>query len=165
MTIRIVEFDPHTASDQLWAAFNETRRAIDREFLPDEPILDDEEAQREAQSTNPMVEFRRWVAMEEDGVAGSIQAAYRRERLRPVSLGRGRGPGKLAALRHRHRLFREVHRLMHSLDKTVLTTSSPTSRGMRSSNISARWRSIARWSNEPSSRRSSVGLNPQTPIT
>jgi hypothetical protein len=78
MTIRIVEFDPHTASDQLWAAFNETRRAIDREFLPDEPILDDEEARREAQTTNPMVEFRRWVAMEEDGVAGSIQAAYRR---------------------------------------------------------------------------------------
>ena len=31
MTIRIASFDPYTASDQLWAAFNETRRAIARE--------------------------------------------------------------------------------------------------------------------------------------
>ena len=64
MTIRIASFDPDTASDQLWAAFNETRRAIDREFLPDEPILNDAETRREVQRTNPMVEFRRWVAME-----------------------------------------------------------------------------------------------------
>ena len=37
MTIRIASFDPYTASDQLWAAFNETRRAIAREFWPDDP--------------------------------------------------------------------------------------------------------------------------------
>jgi hypothetical protein len=39
MTIHIAPFDPHTASDQLRAAFNETRRAIARELWPDEPIL------------------------------------------------------------------------------------------------------------------------------
>jgi len=55
MTIHIAPFDPHPASDQLWGAFNETRRAIDREFLPDEPILDDAETRREVQRTNPMV--------------------------------------------------------------------------------------------------------------
>lgn len=32
MTIHIAPFDPHTASDQLWTAFNETRRAIACEF-------------------------------------------------------------------------------------------------------------------------------------
>jgi hypothetical protein len=78
MTIRIISFDPYTASDELWAAFNETRRAIAREFLPDEPILDDAETRREVQTTNPMVEFRRWVAMERDEVAGSFRAAFRR---------------------------------------------------------------------------------------
>ena len=78
MTIRIVLFDPHTASDELWAAFNEMRRAIAREFLPDEPILDDAETRREVQTTNPMVEFQRWVAMEGEEVAGSIRAAFRR---------------------------------------------------------------------------------------
>ena len=78
MTTYIVLFEPHAASDQLWAAFNETRRAIAREFWPDEPILDDAETRREVQRTNPMVEFRRWVAMEGEEVAGSIRAAFRR---------------------------------------------------------------------------------------
>ena len=71
-------FDPHTASDELWATFNETRRAIAHEFWPDEPILDDAETRREVQTNNPMVEFRRWVAMEGDEVTGSILAAFRR---------------------------------------------------------------------------------------
>jgi hypothetical protein len=78
MTIRIEPFDPHTASDELWAAFNATRRAIAVELWPDEPVLDDTETRREVQTTNPMVEFRRWVAMEGDEVAGSIRAGFRR---------------------------------------------------------------------------------------
>ena len=59
MTIRIAPFDPHAASDELWAAFNETRRAIAHEFWPDEPILDDAETRREVQTNNAVVEFRR----------------------------------------------------------------------------------------------------------
>src|SRR5215472_12524648 len=78
VTIRIAPFDPHTASDELWATFNETRRAIAHEFWPDEPILDDAETRREVQAINPVVEFRRWVAIEGDEVAGSIRAAFRR---------------------------------------------------------------------------------------
>jgi hypothetical protein len=89
MTIRIIEFDPHTASDELWAAFNETRRVIAHEFWPDEPILDDAKTRREVQTTNPMVEFRRWVAMEGDEVAGSIRAAFRH----PVRRTRKTMPG------------------------------------------------------------------------
>ena len=108
MTIRIVLFDPHTASDELWAAFNETRRAIAREFWPDEPILDDAETRREILTINPMIEFRRWVAMEGDEVAGSVRAAFpparytKRERLCPVPLGWRQCPGQVAASWHRH---------------------------------------------------------------
>lgn len=135
MTIRIIEFDSHTASDDLWAAFNETRRAIHREFWPDEPILDDTETRREVQTINPMVEFRRWVAMEGSGVVGSIRVAFRRpgtpdekDYARFLWAGGGvransrrRGIGTL--------LFREVHRLMHDLDKTVVTMTSQTEPG------------------------------------
>jgi GNAT superfamily N-acetyltransferase len=135
MTIRIIEFDPHTASDDLWAAFNETRRAIAREFWPDEPILDDAEARQEVQTVNPMVEFRRWVAMEGDEVAGSIRAAYRRSGT-PDEKDHARflwaGGGVRASSRRRRvgtLLFREVHQLMHTLDKTVLTMSAQTEPG------------------------------------
>jgi GNAT superfamily N-acetyltransferase len=130
VTIRIAPFDPHTASDELWAAFNETRRAIAHELWPDEPTLDDAETRREVQTNNPMVEFRRWVAMEGDEVAGSIRAAFRRagtpdekDYARFVWAGGGvrassrrRGVGTL--------LLREVYRLMHALDKSVLTMSA-----------------------------------------
>jgi hypothetical protein len=47
MTIRNTPFNPHTASDELGAAFNETRRAIAREFWPDELVLDEAETRRE----------------------------------------------------------------------------------------------------------------------
>ena len=135
MTIRIAPFDPHTASNQLWAAFNETRRAIAHEFWPDEPILDDAETRREVQSTNPMVEFRRWVAMEGDGVAGSIRAAFRRPGT-PHEEDHARflwaGGGVRASSRRRGvgtLLLGEAHRLMHALDKTVLTMSARTEPG------------------------------------
>jgi len=135
MTIRIIEFDPHTASDELWAAFNETRRVIAHEFWPDEPILDDAETRREVQTTNPMVEFRRWVAMEGDEVAGSIRAAFRRPGT-PDEKDYARilwaGGGVRASSRRRGAgtlLLREVHQLMHALDKTVLTMSAQTEPG------------------------------------
>ena len=135
MTIRIASFDPYTASDQLWAAFNETRRAIAREFWPDEPMLDDAETRREVQTINPMVEFRRWVAIEGDEVAGSIRAAFRR----PGTLDEKdyarflwAGGGVRASSRRRGvgtLLLREAHQLMHALDKAVLTMSAQTQPG------------------------------------
>jgi hypothetical protein len=135
MTIRIASFDPYTASDELWAAFNETGRAIAREFLPDEPILDDAETRRKVQTTNPMVEFRRWVAMEGDEVAGSIRTASRRPgTLHEEDYARflWAGGGVRASSRRRGvgtLLLGEVHRLMHALDKTVLTMSAQTEPG------------------------------------
>ena len=73
MTIHIAPFDPHPASEKLWAALNDTRRAIAAEFWRDEPILDDAETRREIQTHNPMLEFRRWVAMEGEEVAGWVR--------------------------------------------------------------------------------------------
>jgi GNAT superfamily N-acetyltransferase len=135
MTVRIVPFDPHTAGDQLWAAFNDTRRTIDREVLPDEPFLDDAEIRREVLTFNPMVEFRRWLAMEADAVVGAVRAAFRRPGT-PHEKDYARflwaGGGVRAGSRRRGvgtLLLREVHGLMHALDKTVLTMSSLTEPG------------------------------------
>jgi len=135
MSIRITPFDPHTASDQLWAAFNETRRAIARECWPDEPILDDAETRREVLTTNPLVEIRRWVAMGGAEVAGSIRAAYRRPGT-PHEKDYARflwaGGGVRASSRRRGigtLLLREVHQLMHALDKTVLTMTTQAAAG------------------------------------
>jgi GNAT superfamily N-acetyltransferase len=135
VTIRIASFDPHTASDELWAAFNETRRAVAHEFWPDEPILDDTETRREVQTNNPMVEFRRWVAMEGEEVAGSIGAAFRRSGT-PNEEDYARFLWAWGGVRASSRrcgvgtlLLREIHQLMHALDKTVLTMSAQTEPG------------------------------------
>ena len=82
-----------------------------------------------------MAEFRRWVAMEGDEVAGSIRAVFRRpgtpnekDYARFLWAGGGvrarsrrRGVGTL--------LLRKVHGLMHALDKTVLTMTAQTESG------------------------------------
>ena len=76
--LHITPFDPHSASDELWAAFNDTRRALAAEFWRDEPILSDAEIRQEIQRIDPLWEFRRWVAMEGSEVAGSCRVAFRR---------------------------------------------------------------------------------------
>jgi GNAT superfamily N-acetyltransferase len=135
MTVRIIEFEPHAAGDALWQRFNETRRAIAHEFWPDEPILDDAETRREVLRTNALWEIRRWVAMEGEEVAGSCRITFRRPGTRNAqdhapflwagggvrASSRRRGVGTL--------LLREVLRVMHGLDKTVLTMSSLTESG------------------------------------
>ena len=135
MTTHIALFEPHAANDQLWAAFNETRRAIAREFWPDEPILDDAETRREIVTTNPLVEFRRWMAMEGNEVAGWVRAAFRRPGT-PNEKDYARflwaGGGVRASSRRRGvgtLLLREVHSLMHALDKSVLTMTAQTEPG------------------------------------
>jgi len=135
MTTHIALFEPDTASDQLWAAFNETRRAIAREFWPDEPILDDAETRREILTINPMIEFRRWVAMEGDEVAGSVRAAFRRPGTpNEKDYARFLWAGGGVRARSRRRgigtlLLRELHGLMHALNKTVLTMTAQTEPG------------------------------------
>ena len=135
MTIRIAAFDPHAASDELWAAFNETRRAIAAEFWPDEPILDDPEPRREIQTHNPLVQFQRWVAMEGDEVAGSVRVAFRRPgtpdaaEYAPFLWAGGGVRASFRRLGVGSLLLREVNGLMHALDKSVLTMSAQTEPG------------------------------------
>jgi GNAT superfamily N-acetyltransferase len=135
LSIRVVPFDPQTASDELWAAFHDTRRGVAAELWPSEPIFSDDEIRTEMQQVNPLWEFRRWVAMEGRKVIGSVRVGFRGPGTPNAAdhapfLGGGgavradarrRGVGTL--------LLREVHRLMHALDKSVLTLSAHTEPG------------------------------------
>ena len=47
LSIRVVPFDPQTASDELWAAFHDTRRGVAAELWPSEPIFSDDEIRTE----------------------------------------------------------------------------------------------------------------------
>ena len=108
------------------------------EIWPDEPILSDAESRAEIQQIDPLWESRRWVALEGGAVIGSARVWFRRPDTPHAAdhapfLGSGgmvradarrRGAGTL--------LLREVHRLMHALDKTVLTMSAQTEPGMGS---------------------------------
>jgi len=131
----VTPFDPHSASDELWAAFNDTRRALAAEFWRDEPILSDAEIRQEIQRIDPLWEFRRWVAMEGSEVAGYFRVAFRRpDTPHAADHARFLGSGGMVRADARRRgagslLLREVHRLMHTLDKTVLTMSSQAEPG------------------------------------
>ena len=135
LSLHITPFDPHGASDELWAALSDTRRALAAELWPDEPLLSDAEIRKEIQRIDPLWEFRRWVAMEGSEVAGSCRVAFRRPDT-PNAADHARflwaGGGVRANSRRRGAgtlLLREVHRLMHTLDKTVLTMSSQAEPG------------------------------------
>jgi GNAT superfamily N-acetyltransferase len=133
--IRVAPFDPHSASDELWAGFHDTRRAVVAEIWPDEPILSDAESRAEIQLIDPLWESRRWVALQGGAVIGSARVWFRRPDTPNAAdhapfLGGGgmvradarrRGAGTL--------LLREVRRLMHALDKTLLTMSAQTGPG------------------------------------
>jgi hypothetical protein len=51
--IRIAPFDPHTASNELWATFLDTRRALVAELWPSEPLLSDAESRTEYSRSIP----------------------------------------------------------------------------------------------------------------
>ena len=135
LTIRIVPFDPHAASDELWTTFYQTRRAILAELWPSEPMLSEAEFRTEVQLADPLWEIRRWVALEGREVVGYVRVGFRRSGTPNADdhapfLGgwgairadaRRRGAGSL--------LLREVQRLMHELDKRVLTLSADAQPG------------------------------------
>lgn len=133
--IEIVPFDPSTASPERWAAFHASRRAIAAQLHPGDPVLSDPEAQSELQRVDPLWEFRHWVALAGGELIGSVHVGFRRpgttnaaEHSPFLTAGgavraeaQRRGAGTL--------LLREIHTLMHALDKTVLTLSAHTAPG------------------------------------
>lgn len=133
--IRIALFDPLSAGDEVWAAFNDTRRALAAELWPSEPILDDAETQTEIRRIDPLWGSRRWIAMEGSEVAGAAWAAFRQQDAPGAACHAGflwAGAGVRASSRRRGAgslLLCEVHRLMHALDKTVVTMSAQTEPG------------------------------------
>jgi GNAT superfamily N-acetyltransferase len=133
--IRVVQFDPHTASDDLWAGFHETRRAVVAELWPAEPVLSDAEFRAEIRRVDPLWESRRWVALEGHDVVGSARVWFRRpDTPNAADHARFLGSGGMVRADARRRgagtlLLREVHRLMDALDKNVLTLSANTEPG------------------------------------
>ena len=135
LPIKIRPFDPHAASPELWASFHASRRAIAADLWPDNPVLSDEETEIELKRVDPLNDVRRWIALAGGDVIGSARAFFRRHgtpnadehapylycwgAVQPGS--RLRGAGSL--------LLREVHGLMTSLGKTMLTTSAHTEPG------------------------------------
>jgi hypothetical protein len=77
-SIRVVPFEPQTASDELWAAFHDNRRAVEAELWPSEPMLSDDEIRTEIRQVSPLWEFRRWLALEGAEVVGSVRVGFRR---------------------------------------------------------------------------------------
>jgi GNAT superfamily N-acetyltransferase len=127
LLIQICVFDPQTASPERWLAYHAFRRTLAAELWPDDPVLSDAEVEYEMKEVVPLWEARRWLALLGADVVGSCWVGFRRpgtpdaaEHSRFISGSssvradmRRRGIGTL--------LLREVHTLMHELDKTLLT--------------------------------------------
>jgi GNAT superfamily N-acetyltransferase len=132
---QITPFDVDAAGPEIWAAFHAHRHAIAAELHPDDPILSDAECEYEMRRTNPLWEVRRWVVLDGPDVAGVGSVWFRRagtpnaEDHAPflscsgsvLAETRRKGVGTL--------LLREVHALMRTLDKTVLSLSAHTDAG------------------------------------
>ncbi len=132
---QIAAFDAGTASPETWTAFHAFRRVIAAELYPDDPVVSDAEREFEMRRTNPLGDSKRWLAFDGPDVVGSAGAGFRRpeaphaEESAPFLWGWGsvvagarrRGIGTL--------LLRQVHALMHAMDKSVLTLSAETDAG------------------------------------
>jgi GNAT superfamily N-acetyltransferase len=132
---QISPFDVDTANAECWAAFHVVRRAIATELYPDEPIESDAECEYEMQRPNRLAEARRWLAFDGSDVVGAASAWLRRADA-PNAADYARFLGchgsVLAAARRKGigtQLLRQVHALMHSLDKSILTMSAHTDGG------------------------------------
>ncbi len=77
--IEIRPFYPREAELAEWAAVHVYRRIRLAEDWPAEPILDDEEYEREARDVWPLYEDRRWYAWEGEEIAGLLGVSFRRE--------------------------------------------------------------------------------------
>jgi GNAT superfamily N-acetyltransferase len=132
---KIIPFDVATAGQDTWAAFHAHRRAIAAEFDPDDPAWSDAECEYEMRRTNPLWDWRRWLAFDGPDVAGSVSAGFRRagtpnaDEYAPFlnchgsvsARARRKGLGTL--------LLQQVHVLMHVMDKSMLTMSADVDAG------------------------------------
>jgi GNAT superfamily N-acetyltransferase len=131
----IMPFDVDTASQNTWTAFHAFRRAIAAELYPDEPVLDDAEREYEMRRTDPLWDSRRWLVLDGRDVAGSGGASFRRagtpnaDEHAPYLYGYGSVAAGARRKGIATLLLRQVHALMHALDKSTLTMSADTDAG------------------------------------
>jgi RimJ/RimL family protein N-acetyltransferase len=132
---QIIPFDADAASRETWTAFHAFRRAIAAELDPDDPVVSDAEREYEIRRANPLWDSKRWLAIDGPDVVGSVGAGFRRlgtpnaEEHAPFLSGWG---SVLATARRRGAgtlLLRQIHALMHAMDKSVLTLSAETDAG------------------------------------
>jgi GNAT superfamily N-acetyltransferase len=133
--LHILPFDPAAAGPDVWAAFHAHRRAIAAELYPGDPVLSDDECAYEMRRADPLWESRYWLAIDGADAAGFAAAWFRRAGTpnaqdhaqflkcdgSVLAPARRRGTGTA--------LLRQVHALMHALDKSVLTLSAETDQG------------------------------------
>ena len=133
--IQIHAFDPQTASLDLWSSFHTCRRALAAELDADDPLLSDAETEIEMHRVDPLYDCRRWIVVAEGEVIGSARAAFRKPGAPNAaehapflfasggvrSEARRRGAGSL--------MLRQIHTLMHNLDKSVLTLAAHSEPG------------------------------------
>ena len=133
--IEIRSFDPQQASPALWASFHACRRAIASELHPGDPVLSDAETEFEMQEADPLFECRRWVAIARPEVIGHARAVFRRPgtpnaaEQAPYLFGGGAVRAEARRQGAGSSLLREIHSLMHTLDKTILTLMAETEPG------------------------------------
>jgi len=133
--IEVHAFDPETASPEIWRSFHACRCALAAELDADDPLLSDAETELEMRRADPLYDCQRWIAVAEGEVIGSARAAFRKPGTPNVvehapflfagggvrSEARRRCAGSL--------LLREIHALMHNLDKSVLTLAAHSEPG------------------------------------
>lgn len=111
------------------------RRTIAAELHPDDPILNDGEWESEMRRTNPLWDTRRWIAFDGPEAIGTASAWFRRAGTPDAGAHASflNCYGSVSAPARRKgvgtQLLKEIHALMHSLDKKVLTMSAHTDPG------------------------------------
>lgn len=128
--VEIHPFDPATASHAQWAAWHRFRRTQAAELRPGDPLLSDEEAEREEIIVSPLWDRRWWVALSGNTILGSAGFGFRRpdtEHAAEHAPYLNGGIGVIAPAR-RHgigsTLLDHARLLMHATGKTTLTLST-----------------------------------------
>lgn len=134
-TITIARFIPAEAHAEDWRAWHLFRRARAAQINPDDPVINDDEAQRDALEESPNWTSHWFVARAGELVVGSASFGFRKpgtdhaEDHAPY-LG---GGGAVLAEWHRGRigsaLLEQARLMMHAMDKTILSLSSHSEAG------------------------------------
>lgn len=84
MPIELSPFDPHTASDALWARYQAYRLARAAEDMPGEPIWTDAQFRAHLRSEFPLTRHQRWYASLDGEIVGNLIVSQRKDGTDPA---------------------------------------------------------------------------------